>query len=488
MRKRWMIVWGVLWAVIFAVGPALAAPVPDTGVTKCYDDEGNLITCPSPGQRFYGQDANYTINPPSYTKLDASGNPLPDSATSWAMVRDNVTGLIWEVKEGKDSVKNYDNPHDADNTYTWYDPSDPYPGTPSDHDTDDFLDALNDARFGGFNDWRLPTIKELAYLVDYSIPYPGPTINTAYFPHTVSSSYCSSTTSASDTSSAWVVSFYFGNDGWFPKSLSYYVRAVRGGQPSTTYVDNADGTVTDTSTGLMWQQDTARDGQGNYDTMTWEEALAYCEGLTLGGHTDWRLPTIKELRSLVNYTHTQCDPAINTAYFPNTVSSYYWSSTTYAHYTDSALVVNFSHGGDYWGDKSNDSYVRAVRGGQAGLLVHLDIQANGSDGPVAVSSGTPVSVTVGLTPAEYAGFNADWWIAVHTPFAPPGDWYTYVHPIGWKPGVKRCAQTPLFQFSGFEVLDMALPAGNYTFYFAVDPPDGVPTAELLDSVAVEVTP
>jgi len=117
-------------------------------------------------------------------------------------------------------VPHYDNPHDADNTYTWYDPSDPYPGTPSDHDTDDFLDALNGARFGGFDDWRLPTIKELAYLVDYSISYPGPTINTTYFPNTVSSGYWSSTTDAYDTNGARLVIFYSGIDGCNYKSDS----------------------------------------------------------------------------------------------------------------------------------------------------------------------------------------------------------------------------------------------------------------------------
>ena len=185
MRKGGMMALGMLWAVMFAVGPVLAAPVPDTGATKCceshYDKE---IPCPNPAQPFYGQDAQYTINPLSYTKLDSNADALPDSASSWAMVRDNVTGLIWQVKKNGDWVTDYDNPHDADNTYTWYDPSDPNPGTPGEGtDTDDFLDALNSARFGGFNDWRLPTIKELAYLVDYSIPYPGPTINTAYFPN-----------------------------------------------------------------------------------------------------------------------------------------------------------------------------------------------------------------------------------------------------------------------------------------------------------------
>jgi len=112
------------------------------------------------------------------------------------------------------------------------------------------------------------------------------------------------------------------------------------------------------------------------------------------------------------------------------------------------------------------------------------IEANSSDGPVAVTEGTPVSVTISLNPGEYAGYTADWWIAVHTPFAPPGDWYTYVHPTGWRTGVNLCAQTALFDLAALEVLNMALPVGAYTFYFAVDPPDGIPTAELLDSVAV----
>jgi hypothetical protein len=60
--------------------------VPDTGQNKCYDASVE-ITCPSPGQAFYGQDAQYNINPMSYTKLDGGGNALPDSATSWVMVK-----------------------------------------------------------------------------------------------------------------------------------------------------------------------------------------------------------------------------------------------------------------------------------------------------------------------------------------------------------------------------------------------------------------
>jgi len=144
-------------------------------------------------------------------------------------VRDNVTGLTWEVKKDKDGVAHYDNPHDADNTYTWYDPSDPYPGTPGEGtDTGDFLDALNSAQFGGFDDWRLPTIKELRSLVDYR-QY-DPAINRGFFPNTVSPHYWSSTTFAHDTNGALSVEFHLGGDFWFSKSDGGYVRAVRGGQ------------------------------------------------------------------------------------------------------------------------------------------------------------------------------------------------------------------------------------------------------------------
>ena len=353
--------------------PTTVQPVPDTGQSKCYDVSGNVITCPSPGQALYGQDANNSINPMSYTKLDGSGNALPDSATSWVMVRDNVTGLIWENKQDFDGAKNYDNPLDADNTYTWYD-SNPatnggnvgIPGHGT--DTEAFIHALNSARFGGYSDWRLPTIKELDSIVNCDIPYPGPTINTTYFPNTQSSYYWSSTSRAEDTKSAWSLGFVYGGVHvyGFEKSRNYYVRAVRGGQSQSTFVVNGNGTVTDTSTGLMWQQD------GSPKAMTWEKALAYCdemnnsEGLNnIGGYTDWRLPTIKELRSLVDYSRFA--PAIKTTYFPDTVFSslvpfYYWSSTTFAYYTYDAWAMDFSNGSDYNPNKySNNNYVRAVR-------------------------------------------------------------------------------------------------------------------------------
>lgn len=473
---------------------AFGWPLPDTAQTKCYNNTEE-IPCPHPGDPFYGQDANYLINPPSYTKLDANGNDLPDTATEWIMVLDNITGLIWEAKQGKDGVKNYDNPHDADNTYTWYDPN---PGTNggdvgtpgNGQNTKRFLDTLNDARFGGDSIWRLPTVVELASLMDYSIPWPEPKIDSTFFPNTISSRYWTSTTLSYGAKFAWFLAFNAGGQGDDYKSSGYYIRAVRGERFSSQFTDNGNSTITDTSTALMWQKDTPRDKQGNYELMTWEEALDYCENLSLAGYTDWRLPNIKELSSLVDYTRH--DPAIDTTYFPNTVFSGpgYQSSTNYPNEPgDEYLGMNFVNGWDGWSLKSEkNSCIRAVRGGDSEFLFHLNILANGADGPVFLPKGEPLSITVVMNPGDRDGLVSDWWIAVNTPFAPPEDWYTYVYPVGWKPGIHPCAQAGVFELAPFEVLNMTLPAGAYTFYFAIDDPDNTATGPWwgIDSVQVTV--
>jgi len=117
-----------------------------------------------------------------------------------------------------------------------------------------------------------------------------------------------------------------------------------------------------------------------------------------------------------------------------------------------------------------------------------DIKANGKSGPVIVSKETPVSITVSLDPGDQVDENADWWIVAHTPFAWPLDWYSYVYPEGWRPGIYPCVQTPLFQVPpSFEVLNMVLPTGDYKFYFAVDEnADGILDETWLDSVNIRV--
>lgn len=117
-----------------------------------------------------------------------------------------------------------------------------------------------------------------------------------------------------------------------------------------------------------------------------------------------------------------------------------------------------------------------------------DIKANAQDGPLIVTPNDPVSITIGLDAGDKAGSNADWWLVVHTPFASPGDWYSYVYPSGWQAGIQLCVQIPLFNLSPMQVFNMSLPLGNYTFYFAVDDADGSPSGPWwgMDSVEVQV--
>jgi hypothetical protein len=164
-----------------------------------------------------------------------------------------------------------------------------------------------------------------------------------------------------------------------------YVRAVRAGQCGSfgNFIDNGDWTVTDTSTGLMWEVKTDDGGSRDKDnTYTWKEALSYCENLPLASYNDWRLPSVNELQSLVDYSIPYPGPTINTNYFPNTVSfgNGYWSSTTDANYPLGAWGVDFRDGSFYRHGKSGYCHVRALRGGQSGLFEDSDGDGIPDDG------------------------------------------------------------------------------------------------------------
>ncbi len=123
-------------------------------------------------------------------------------------------------------------------------------------------------------------------------------------------------------------------------------------------VDNGDGTVSDTRTGLMWQQKSRPAG-----VMDWEAALAYCENLALpldNAYTDWHLPDIQELRSLVDYSGRYAT-SIDENLFPGTEGYDYWTSTTYDGYNDYVWTVHFSDGRITFLNKEVKAYVRAVR-------------------------------------------------------------------------------------------------------------------------------
>jgi hypothetical protein len=125
------------------------------------------------------------------------------------------------------------------------------------------------------------------------------------------------------------------------------------------YRDNGNGTVIDLNTGLIWQQGDAQNDAGG---RTWQEAVDYCASLDLGNHADWRLPTKKELASLVDYAIPHPGPTIDTTYFPECrTSTYYWSSSSFACYQGAAWGVHFYEGYVFFYNKNTNLYVRCVR-------------------------------------------------------------------------------------------------------------------------------
>ena len=113
--------------------------------------------------------------------------------------------------------------------------------------------------------------------------------------------------------------------------------------------------VTDSTTGLQWQDDAVG------STMTWQGAIDYCEALVLDSYDDWRLPNKNELITIIDYDVS--NPAIDN-HFQNTISSNYWSSTTSASNTSYAWSVDFSSAYTSYYRKDYSYYVRCVRAGQ----------------------------------------------------------------------------------------------------------------------------
>jgi hypothetical protein len=139
---------------------------------------------------------------------------------------------------------------------------------------------------------------------------------------------------------------------------------------NSRYTNYNNGTVTDKKTTLMWKR--CPEGlsgssclTGTAAEYTYKTAIERADALenkSFATYSDWRLPNIKELRSLAAYDRYR--PAINRTLFPNTPNSYFWSSSPYAYYNYAAWVLDFDYGDDYYYHRSNYIYVRLVRGGQ----------------------------------------------------------------------------------------------------------------------------
>lgn len=295
----------------------------DTMQVTFYDDEGNEIDEPAEGDDFYGQDAQFT----------GTQNSFYDNGDG--TVTDLNTGLMWQQTPDFDQ-------------YGW----------------EEAFDYADELTTGGYTDWRLPTVKELYSLIDFtgeivtdandSIPY----IDTDYFYYEyVSDPYIGQFWTSTlyelgplqedEIEGAFGVNFGDGHIKSYETGYYYdstetlvapgnFVRCVRGTEGvygvnnfSTNTDDTGAGedTVTDSATGLMWMASNAD------TTMNWEDALSYAESSDYAGYDDWRLPNIKELQSLIDYDKSADSgdtwPAIDTDYFTLDCADTDSSSTTY---------------------------------------------------------------------------------------------------------------------------------------------------------------
>jgi hypothetical protein len=331
-------------------------PIVDTKQESCYNDLAPLASCPAQTTgNFYGQDAQHAGLAPSFTD---NGNET---------VTDNRTGLMWQKNPGGKKTQAQ------------------------------ALAEVGSFSLAGYNDWRLPTIKELYSLIQFNGKDASgcddegaactaadctPFIDTGYFTfqygnvygdRIIDSQYLSSTLVEGGTSnnaeSAFGVNFADGRiKGYELKpggtDKTFFVMHVRDISSDKKYgansfKNNGDGTVTDQASGLQWMQ--ADSGAGK----NWQEALAYCENLSLASHDDWRLPNAKELHSIVdcsNAPDTNGKPAIDTDYFSSTSIKnengeddwpFYWTSTTLETWNnkgDKAVFVAFGRALGYMSD------------------------------------------------------------------------------------------------------------------------------------------
>jgi hypothetical protein len=353
MRTRLKILLPAL-AIGLAISGHLAAQpytVVGTGQTKCYDNYREIAP-PRPGQPFYGQDAQSRGVQPSY-KLSADG----------LTVYDNNTGLTWQRSPNTDGngVLSY-------NDKLTLKQAEALPA------------KLNAARFGGFKDWRLPTIKELYSLIVFSGLDPSgpgsesakltPFIETKYFKFAygderageriIDSQWATCSVYVANPNQMFGVNFADGRIKGYGLSMpgrgdkTFFVICVRGNPAygKNDFHDNGDGTITDRATGLMWSK--ADSGKG----MNWEAALAWVQSKNAErylGHSDWRLPNAKELQSIVDYTRspdTSGSAAINPLFSCTQITNeigkadypFYWTGTTHASMVGGGNAVYIAFG------------------------------------------------------------------------------------------------------------------------------------------------
>ena len=346
-------IWFTSQKQLFASPPY---PVVDTAQQKCYDNHGE-ISPPKKGEAFYGQDAQCHTHPPSYTRS-------ADGLT----VCDTVSGLTWQRSPDTDGNGILNRADKLTLTQAQALPA-----------------KLNTARFGGYNDWRLPNIKELYSLINFngtdpSGPSPDaarmtPFIDTMFFKfaygdtrdgeRVIDSQYASSTRYAGKGARGFDKLFGVnfadgrikGYDLFMPgggMEKTFFVLCVRGNPAygKNDFQDNQNGTIADRATDLIWSKTDS--GKG----MNWQDALAWVQQKNREnflGHNDWHMPNAKELQSIVDYSRSPdtsrsaaTDPLLQCTQITNETGQadfpYYWTGTTHAGFNGGGAAVYISFG------------------------------------------------------------------------------------------------------------------------------------------------
>jgi hypothetical protein len=328
--------------------PELPYAIVSTNQLTFYGNQDEIST-PQVGDAFYGQDACYTAASPNYTD---NGDET---------ITDNITGIMWQKNAGEKM------------TY------------------DVAVNSMGSFDLAGYSDWRLPTIKELFSLIIFSGLDPSgyngtsasglvPFIDTDYFDfeygdesvgeRIIDAQFATSSLDVGDSNFGggnlmFGVNFADGRIKGYPTGAkpgqssgkTFFVLYVRGNQRygENSFVNNGNGTITDNATGLMWMQNDSDQG------MNWQEALEYAEGKEFAGDTDWRLPNVKELQSIVDYSRAPgatnsaaIDPAFNCTQITNEGGQsdypYYWSGTTHVNMQNgrNAAYVSFGRALGYF--------------------------------------------------------------------------------------------------------------------------------------------
>ncbi len=270
----------------------------------------------------FGEDSDYVRNPQSY-KDNGDGT-----------VTDNVTGLMWTKADAGEK--------------TW----------------EAYVAYCDQLSLAGYDDWKLPDAEEAFTIIDISASPFNPVFTSDHS----GKYFWTMNRQADGDDKRWEVNAGGGTGAHLKNStisaggkFEFHGRCVREVVPAKRvkehFADNKDGTVTDNGNGLVWMQ--MEPGE-----MTWENAIKYCESLVYAGKDDWRLPDIKELKSISDYT--LYSPAVDGSYFPGMKATYHWSSSA-TRQQRPRWYLNFISGITAYTEKLDDPLdVKCVRAGTTG--------------------------------------------------------------------------------------------------------------------------